>query len=91
LEFKHIYIDAYILALHALNVKIVDTNICWRTHVKEDILKRSSTTWGWDVKRKVPPKAHGPPIEAFILDDNSPIPCVEDYLIDAECPVEAYL
>jgi hypothetical protein len=45
----------------------------------------------WDVKRKVPPKTHGPPIEAFILDDNSPIPCVEDYLIDPEYPVEAYL
>jgi hypothetical protein len=46
---------------------------------------------GWDVKRKVPPKAHGPPIEAFILDDSSPIPCVEDYLIDTVYPVEAYL
>jgi hypothetical protein len=56
---------------------------CKRRHFKK-ILNR-------DVKRKVPPKAHGPPIEAFILDDNSPIPCVEDYLIDAECPVEAYL
>ena len=45
----------------------------------------------WNVNRKVPPKAHGPAIEAFILDDSSPIPCVEDYLIDPEYRVEAYL
>jgi hypothetical protein len=52
---------------------------CKRRHFKK-ILNHLGL---WDVKRKVPPKAHGPPIEAFILDDNSPIPCVEDYLIDA--------
>jgi hypothetical protein len=31
------------------------------------------------VKRKPPPKAHGLPIEAFIIYDDSPIPCVDDY------------
>ena len=36
----------------------------------------------WDVKRKLPPCANGPPIEAFLIDDDSPIPGVDDYLID---------
>jgi hypothetical protein len=57
-----------------------------------EIIKKILNHLGlWDVKRKVPPKAHGPPIEAFILDDSRPIPCVEDYLIDPDYPVEAYL
>ena len=30
------------------------------------------------VKRKPPPKAHGPPIEGFIIYDDSPIPGVDD-------------
>jgi len=52
------------------------------------ILKRLGL---WDVRRKVPPLAHGPPIKAYNLDDGSPIPCLDDYLIDAGYPVEAYL
>ncbi len=50
-----------------------------------EIIKKILNDLGlWDVKRKVPPKAHDLPIEAFILDDSSPIPCVEDYLIDPD-------
>jgi hypothetical protein len=45
----------------------------------------------WHVKRKPPPKAHGPPIEAFIIYDDSPTPGLDDYLIDPEYPAEAYL
>ncbi|MHC4106216.1 MAG: hypothetical protein ACYSR9_14830 [Planctomycetota bacterium] len=58
------------------------------SEIKKKILKHL----GWcDVKRKVPPLAHGPPIKAYTLDNSSPIPCLEDYLIDADYPVEAYL
>ncbi len=45
----------------------------------------------WKVKRKPPPKVHAPPIEAFIIYDDSPIHCAEDYLIDPDYPLEAYL
>ena len=37
----------YILALHALNVKIVVMNICWRFLVKEDIFAHLATRNGW--------------------------------------------
>ena len=38
----------------------------------------------WDVKRKPPPCANGPPPEAFIIYDQSSAPSADDYLIDAE-------
>jgi hypothetical protein len=31
----------------------------------------------WHVKRKVPPKAHSPPLETFIIYDDSPTPGVD--------------
>jgi len=45
----------------------------------------------WDVKRKPPPCANGPPTEAFIIYDESLSPSVDNYLIDADYPIEAYL
>ncbi len=54
----------------------------------------------WDVKRKPPPRANAPPPEAFIIFDDSPAPCVDDYLTDPDrstlrlstgYPAEAYL
>jgi hypothetical protein len=32
----------------------------------------------WHMKRKPPPKAHGPPIEAFIIYDDLPTPGMDD-------------
>jgi len=45
----------------------------------------------WHVKRKPPPKAHGPPTEAVIIYDDSSTPGADDYLIDPDFPLEAYL
>jgi hypothetical protein len=45
----------------------------------------------WDVKRKPPPCANGPPPEAFIIYDQSSAASVDDYLIDADYPIETYL
>ena len=35
----------------------------------------------WDVKRKPPPCANGPPPEAFIIYDQSSTPSADDYLV----------
>jgi len=45
----------------------------------------------WDVKRKSPPCANGPPPEAFIIYDQSSAASMDDYLIDADYPIETYL
>ncbi len=45
----------------------------------------------WDVKRKPPPCANGPPPEAFIIYDQSSAPSADDYLIDVDYPIETYL
>jgi hypothetical protein len=45
----------------------------------------------WDVKRKPLPRANGPPTEAFIIYDESSSPSADDYLIDADYPIETYL
>jgi hypothetical protein len=45
----------------------------------------------WDVKRKPVPRANGPPTEAFIIYDESSSPSADDYLIDADYPIETYL
>ena len=44
----------------------------------------------WHVKRKPPPRANGPPAEAFIIYDESSSPSADDYLIDANYPIETY-
>jgi hypothetical protein len=38
----------------------------------------------WHVKRKPPARANGPPTETFITYDDSPSPCADDYLVDAD-------
>jgi hypothetical protein len=38
----------------------------------------------WDVKRKPPPCANGPPAEAFIIYDESSAPSADDYIIDVD-------
>jgi hypothetical protein len=45
----------------------------------------------WDVKRKPPPCANGPPPEAFIIYDESSVPSADDYIIDVDYPIETYL
>ncbi|HIJ57035.1 MAG TPA: hypothetical protein HPQ03_13060 [Deltaproteobacteria bacterium] len=45
----------------------------------------------WDVKRKPAPRANGPPTETFINYDESSSPSADDYLIDADYPIETYL
>ncbi len=56
----------------------------------------------WDVKRKPPPCANGPPPETFIIYDESSLPSADDpasllklrrtgYIIDADYPIETYL
>jgi hypothetical protein len=42
----------------------------------------------WRIKRKPPPRSHGPPAEAFIIYDESASPCADDYIIDADYPIE---
>jgi hypothetical protein len=45
----------------------------------------------WDVKRKPPPCANGPPPEAFIIYDESSSPSADDYIIDSDYPIEICL
>ena len=45
----------------------------------------------WHVNRKPPPRANSPPTESFILYDESSSPGADDYIIDADYPVEGYL
>jgi hypothetical protein len=45
----------------------------------------------WDVKRKPPPRANGPPTKSFIIYDECSSPSADDYLIDADYPMETYL
>ena len=45
----------------------------------------------WDVKRKPPPCANSPPAGARIIYDQSSSPSADDYIIDADYPIEAYL
>ncbi len=45
----------------------------------------------WNVKRKPPARANGPPTEAFIIYDQSSSPSADDYLLDADYPIETYL
>ena len=45
----------------------------------------------WDVRPKPPARAHDPPTEAFIIYYESSSPNADDYLIDANYPMETYL
>jgi hypothetical protein len=45
----------------------------------------------WDVKRKLPPRANGPPTEAIIVYDESSSPSAHDYIIDVDYPIKTYL
>lgn len=45
----------------------------------------------WDVKRKPPPRANGPPIESFIIYDESSSPGADGYIIDADYLIETYI
>ena len=45
----------------------------------------------WDVRRKPPARANGPPTESFINYDQSSSPDADDYIIDADYPIETYL
>ena len=54
----------------------------------EDVIKKILKYLDlWDVKRKPRPTANATPI----IPDLNPIPSVDDYLIDPDYPVEAYL
>ena len=45
----------------------------------------------WHVKRKPPARANSPPTETFINYDESSSPSADDYIIDADYPIETYL
>ncbi len=45
----------------------------------------------WEVKRKAPPRANSPPTESCIIYDESSSPSADDYIIDADYPMETYL
>jgi hypothetical protein len=54
----------------------------------------------WDVRRKLPARAHGPPPETVIIYDELSSPGADDYIIDANrltlrlstgYPIETYL
>jgi hypothetical protein len=42
----------------------------------------------WDVKRKPSPRANSPSAESFIIYDESSSPSADDYLIDADYPID---
>jgi hypothetical protein len=45
----------------------------------------------WDVKHKPPPRANSPPTDSIINLDECSSPGADDYIVDADYPVEAYL
>jgi len=45
----------------------------------------------WEVKRKRPPRANGPPTKSFIVYDESSSPSADDYLMDVQYPMQFYL
>ncbi len=57
-----------------------------------EIIKKILNHLGlWDVKRKPPARANGPPTESFIIYGESSSPSADDYIIDADYPIETYL
>ena len=58
----------------------------------EQLVKRILKHLGlWDVKRKPPPRANSPPTESFIIYEELSSPSTDDYIIDADYPIETYL
>ena len=56
----------------------------------EDVIRRTLKHRGiLDVKRKLPPRAHAPPMDFHITYDESQMPDIDDQVIDIEYPVEA--
>ncbi len=50
-----------------------------------EIIKKILNHLGlWEVKRKPPPRANGPPTEAIIVYDESSSPSADDYIIDVD-------
>ena len=45
----------------------------------------------WHVKRKPPARANGPPADTIIIYDESSAPSADDYIIDADYPIETYI
>ena len=45
----------------------------------------------WEVGRKPPARANSPPTESLIIYDESSSPCADDYIIDADYPIETYI
>ena len=45
----------------------------------------------WDVKRKPPAHANGPPTESLIIYEESSSPGADGYLMYADHPIETYL
>ncbi|MBW1696281.1 MAG: hypothetical protein JRK26_05735 [Deltaproteobacteria bacterium] len=45
----------------------------------------------WDVRHKPPARAHSPLPETYIIYDESSSPGADDYLIDADYPIETYI
>jgi len=57
----------------------------------EEVIRKIPKHLGlWDVKRKLPPRAHAPPMEFETTYNESLMPTIDDQLIDVEYPVEAY-
>jgi len=57
----------------------------------EDVIRKILKHLGlWDFKRKLPPRAHAPPMDFHTTYDQSQMPNVDDQVIDIEDPVEAY-
>jgi hypothetical protein len=51
----------------------------------EQLLKKILNHLGlWDVKRRQTPRANSPPIESFIILDESSTPSAGDYIVDAD-------
>lgn len=44
----------------------------------------------WEVKPKPAPRANSPPAGAFVINNQSSSPSADDYIIDADYPIEAY-
>ncbi len=45
----------------------------------------------WDVKHKPPARTNSPPTEPFIIYDEFSSPGADEYIIDADYPIQTYL
>jgi hypothetical protein len=62
---------------------IYENNFIDDSEIIKKILKHLDL---WDVKRKPPPRANGPPTESFIIYDESSSLSADDCIIDADDP-----